>query len=119
MPRTAYTPVPTSRTPATPANDLGAAVAVDVANGNSVVNSGRTVLIVKNTNAGSTARSVTVTFNGNTVDGQLPTARVTPVPAGKTWVFGPYDPANYGTSLLVNGDNAELVVQVVEIASQG
>ncbi|PWG13902.1 hypothetical protein DF268_08515 [Streptomyces sp. V2] len=110
MPRTALTPVQATRA----GTVLPAAVAGDVANGNSVANDGRVVLVVKNTNASSTARTVTFAFT-KTVDGQAVTARAETIPAGETQVFGPFPPTDYGTSLAVNADNAELTVQVIRV----
>ncbi|MET8978552.1 hypothetical protein ABZX85_23330 [Streptomyces sp. NPDC004539] len=110
MPRTALTPIQATRA----GTVLPAAVAGDVANGNGVANDGRVILIVKNTNASAVARTVTFAFT-KTVDGQAVTSRAETIPAGETQVFGPFPPTDYGTSLAVNADNAELTVQVIRI----
>jgi hypothetical protein len=110
MPRTALAPVQATRA----GTVLPAATAGDVVNGNSVANDGRIALIVKNTNGAATARTVTFAFT-KTVDGQAVTARSETIPAGETQVFGPFPPTDYGTTLAVNADNAELTVQVIRI----
>jgi hypothetical protein len=90
-------------------------VAADVANGNSVGNDGRIVLRVKNTNGSATTRTLTVALNVS-VDGQAVTARSYPVAAGVTRWIGPFDTSNYGTSIALNGDNAELQITPFRIA---
>jgi len=80
----------------------------DVANGNSVLgNDGRVVVLCRNSNGASTARVVTITPTA-TVDGLVPAARTVSIPAGASKLLGPYEVANYGTTLLISGDNAEL-----------
>ncbi len=100
MPRTAiaYTD------PAKSGTTLPAPTAVDVSNGNSVINDGRVLCIAKNSN-GATVRNVIVTPT-NTVDGLVPAARTTPIPASTSLLLGPWEIANYSTTLQISGDNA-------------
>lgn len=83
--------------------------AADVANGNSMPNDGRVILIVRNANGASTARVLSLGFTG-TVDGYVPAARTYSVAAGTSKVIGPFETSKYGTSLALNGDNAELKI---------
>lgn len=110
MPRTAIAVAQASRAGTT----LPAATAGDATNGNSVANDGRVILIVKNTNASSTAR--TITFQTvRSVDGLTNPTRQESISAGETQVFGPFDPNDYGSTLAINVDNAELTVQVIRV----
>lgn len=85
----------------------------DAVNGHYVTNTGKTKIHVKNTNGASTAR--TVTFHVfRTVDGQTVTSKTKAVPAGKTWIFGPFDRNDYGSQILIDVDNAELTLFAVE-----
>lgn len=93
---------------------LPAATAGDVANGNSTANDGRIVLIVKNTNASSTARTITFATVVS-VDGLTAAVRSESIPAGETQVFGPFSPNDYGTTLGFNVDNAEVTVQILRV----
>lgn len=109
MARTALTITDSSRSGTT----LPAGTAADVANGNSVVgNNGSVMILAKNTNATSTVRNVTIALVGK-IDGQSVTARTIPVAAGATALLGPYDTTNYGSTLQINGDHAELTFQVI------
>jgi hypothetical protein len=91
---------------------LPAATPGDATNFNSVVNSGSTLLIVKNT--GVTSRTLTVRLD-RTVDGFAPAPRTKSVAAGTTQVFGPFAVADYGPILHVDVDNAELTIQALRI----
>lgn len=86
----------------------------DVAQGNSVVNDGRVLLLLHNTNASSTARTLTIALVG-TIDGFAPAARTIPVAAGQYKIAGPFEIVNYGTSLALNGDNAELKITPIRM----
>ncbi|MFI6491227.1 hypothetical protein [Streptomyces sp. NPDC050564] len=110
MPRTSLTATQASRAGTT----LPAATAGDAVNGNSVANDGRVILIVKNTNAASTARTVTFA-TVRSIDGLVAPTRSETLPAGETQVFGPWPPTDYGSVLAVNVDNAELTIQVVRV----
>lgn len=89
-----------------------AAVPGDAVNFNSVVNSGSTILLVKNTGAASHTFSVHL---DRTVDGFAPAPRTTTLAAGDSRVFGPYAVADYGPILHVDVDNAELTIQPFRI----
>jgi hypothetical protein len=108
MPRTALTNIiePNRTGVAFPAG-----VAVDVANGNSVSNNGRVVVIA--INSGASPRNVTVTPT-LTVDGLALPARTTPLPATSSVLLGPWDTATYGTTLQISGDNAtDVKLQII------
>jgi hypothetical protein len=83
---------------------LPSPTAADVSNGNVVVgNDGNVVVVAKNT--GASVRNVVVTPTA-TVDGLVPAARTSPIAAGTSMLFGPWEVANYSTSLQISGDNA-------------
>jgi hypothetical protein len=103
MPRTAVTVTDIIRAGVVKPAEL----TVDVANGNELPNDGRVYLEVRNSNASATTRTLTVNF-AYTVDGQTITAKSYPVAAGVTRLIGPWDTSNFGTTLQINGDNAEL-----------
>lgn len=110
MPRTALTVTQATRAGVV----LPAATAGDVANGNSVANNGRVILLVTNTNASTTAR--TITFNTvRTVDGLTAPERVESIPAGETQLFGPFDPTDYGPSLAIDPEHAEVTIQAIRV----
>lgn len=98
---------------ATPAGvNLGSMTAGDATNFNSFANSGSTLLIAKNT--GATPRSADL-VTPKTVSGLAVADRtVGPVPAGETWVFGPYDVDTYGSVLTVKPEHAELTFWAIE-----
>lgn len=103
MPRTAITPVPVSQAGAASM----VAVAADVANGNSMANNSRLMVGVTNTDAAIHNFSVLPTLPDG---GGHSTAVSTPIPASTArpiW-FGPYSTHAYGSTLLINGDNAGL-----------
>jgi hypothetical protein len=110
MPRTALTVTQATRAGAV----LPAATAGDVANGNSVANNGQVILIVKNTNASTTARTITFRLV-RTVDGLTAPTRVESIPAGETQVFGPFDPTDYGPSLAIDPEHAEVTIQAIRV----
>ncbi len=77
--------------------------AADVTNGNSVANSGGTILRLNNTDT----VSHTVTFHiPETVEGQAVTDYVVTVPAStKSWVSG-FNPAHFGAVMKITANNA-------------
>lgn len=83
------------------------------ADGHYVQNSGKTKVIVRNSNGATTARTVTFLIDLK-VEGQgvLPLTRA--IPAGETWVFGPFDKNTFGTRLNIDVDHAELRLRAVE-----
>lgn len=96
-------------------NTVPTEVAADATNGNSIVNDGRTIVLAHNTNAASTARTVTITIVG-AIDGFAPAPRTVSIPAGATKVLGPYDVTSYSSTLQISGDNAELKFLAIRIA---
>lgn len=88
--------------------------AADVANGNSVANDGRTIVLAHNTNAAATPRTATITVTG-TIDGFAPAARTVSIAAGATKTLGPYEVGNYSSTLQISGDNAELKFLAIRI----
>lgn len=80
----------------------------DVANGHTLPNNGiDTFLLVRNSNGSSTAHTLTVRLSG-TVDGQAISPRTYSIAASASRYIGPFDINRYGSSLLVDVDNAEL-----------
>lgn len=91
-------------------------VSGDAVNNHYYNNSGKTLLLARNSNGSATARTVTV-VTSSTVDEQAVADRAIVIPAGETWVLGPYDVVNYGAQVSVNVDNAELKLRAVEPGS--
>lgn len=89
------------------------AVTGDVTNGHSLANDGKVGLIVKNTSS-TTQYNVTLRLS-RTVDGQPVTPRVEPVAFGKSKAFGPFDPADYGATMLLDVDNVGLTLLAVRL----
>lgn len=112
MARTALTPTASSKA----GTVLPAGTAADVANGNSIANDGSTIILARNTNGASTARTVTITLTG-AIDGFAPAPRTISVAAGTTKVLGPYEVTNYSSTLQISGDHAELEFQVIRVPS--
>lgn len=81
----------------------------DTVNNHYMQNSGKEKFHAKNTNASATARTVTILV-AKTIDGQAVTSVTQAIPAGATWVFGPFPVDVYGTQVLVNVDHAELTL---------
>lgn len=79
----------------------------DVANGHQVQNDERVFIQVRNSNGASTARTVTFETPG-TVDQQAVADRTSSIAAGVTKLFGPFPVSQYGDTLLIDVDNAEL-----------
>lgn len=79
----------------------------DPVNNHTVANDGRTVLLVRNANGAAVARTLTVRLAG-TRDGQAITPRTYSIPAAASRYIGPFDTTNYGSSVQVDVDNAEL-----------
>lgn len=85
----------------------------DATNNHYYNNSGKTLLVAKNTNGASTARTVTILVTG-TVDGNPATKAPISIPAGQEWVLGPYDVSNYGSQVSVNVEHAEVTLRALE-----
>lgn len=104
MPRVAVPITALSRLAAvTPAAETNG----DATNNHTVPNDGQTFLLVRNANASSTARVLTVRLSGAR-DGQSITPRTYSIPAGASRYIGPFPVSDYGTSMQVDVDNAEL-----------
>ncbi len=86
--------------------------AADVANGNSVPNDGKMIIVA--TNSGVTLRTITITPTA-TVDGLVPAARTLTLASGAIKLLGPYDIGNYSTTLQISADNAEVKFQPVRV----
>lgn len=83
-------------------------VAADVANGNSMANNARLKIGVTNTDV-SNPHNFSITPTRPDGGGSV-TAISTPIPANTTrpvW-FGPYSTSDWGSTLLINGDNVAL-----------
>lgn len=95
--------------------DISPATTGDAANGHQVSNQdGRVYIHAKNTNSGSTARTITFTTTG-TVAG-LAIADVThSLAAGALGFFGPFDRQAFGKTLLIDVSNAELHLSAVHV----
>lgn len=109
MPRTILTPeVAPGSQPL--AENVLTFTAADVANGNRFAHTGKEVVLVRNANAGSTAREVT--FQSVAIRGRQDAKHNTgqSVPAAQVRVYGPFDDGWRQSDGYVycNGDNAEL-----------
>lgn len=94
---------------------LPAETSGDASNNHTVQNDGHTIVLARNSNGGSTARTVTVHVS-KTVDGQAVASRATSIAAAATAVIGPWPTSEYGTSVLLDVDNAELKLRAVHVA---
>ncbi len=103
MARTAVTPVQVTRAGTASMTP----VAADVANGNSMSNSGE--LMIGVTNADTSIHNFTVTPT-RTDGGGNATAVSFPIPAStaKPIWFGRYSTYDWGSTMLINGDNANI-----------
>jgi len=111
VPRTSLTAAQASRA----GTVLPAATAGDAVNGNSIANDGRVILIAKNTNGASTARTITFQTARSVVDDLSKPTRQESIPAGETQVFGPFPSTDYGTTLNFDVSNAEVTIQAVRV----
>ena len=91
--------------------EMSAPLAGNATDFNSLTNDGRTMFRVENT--GASARVLTILFE-RTVQGQAVTSIATSVPAGEIWLFGPWDPKDFGRTLNVNPAHAELVFEIIQ-----
>lgn len=85
----------------------GAEVAGDSVNGHAMNNDGQAFLLLHNTNGAATARVATIHV-ATQVDGQAVASRTVSVPAAASRYVGPFPVSQYGRSLLVDADHAEL-----------
>lgn len=84
----------------------GAEVNGDPANNHSTANDGRVVLLVRN--SGTTVNRVVTFPISKTVDGQAVASRTVSIPQSTSRYIGPFPPGDYGDTLNVDVDNAEL-----------
>ncbi|MFF8485173.1 hypothetical protein [Streptomyces antibioticus] len=84
----------------------GSEVNGDPTNHHAISNNGRMWVEVRNS-SGSVARTVTFRLPGLT-DGQGITPRAVSIPTSATRRFGPFPTGDYGSTLLVDVDNADL-----------
>ncbi|SRR6266567_4447797 len=103
MPRTPVTPVQVTRA----GTASMTVVAADVANGNSMANSGQLKIGV--TNADTAIHNFTVTptrtdggGNATAVSFAIPASTARPI-----W-YGPFSTYDWGSTMLINGDNANI-----------
>jgi hypothetical protein len=92
-----------------------APVAMDATNGNTVTNDGRTCIEITNTNASSTAHTLTVAI-AKTVDGQTVEPRTYSIAAGATLRLYGFPVADYGGILTLGADSAELTIAAYRYA---
>jgi hypothetical protein len=87
----------------------------DATNGHQVTNDELVILLVRNSNGASTARTITFETPG-TVDSQAVADRTKSIPAGTSQYFGPFPVNVYGSTLLIDVDNAELKLSAYHFA---
>jgi hypothetical protein len=94
---TAITVTPIDRAGTARTDTLG--VAADGVNGNAIANAGKAYLWINNGDAAP--HTLTIQFNATAamVDGQTAPNRTLVMPAGSTFVVGPFDPAKYNDTL--------------------
>lgn len=87
----------------------------DPTNNHQLANNGSTTfLVARNTNGASTARTLTVRLPGLR-DGQTISPRTYSIAAGATRYIGPFPTKDYGGTLQVDVDNAELMLRAFQI----
>ena len=112
MPRVDVPVTQITRSGVAPATEVNG----DATNNHSVANDGATWIEVRN--SGSTvARTLSAHFL-NTVDGVTVDAKTWSIPTSSTRRIGPFPTRLYGTSLLIDVDNAELKLTAYKLASQ-
>ncbi len=109
MPRTALTVTESSKA----GTVLAAGTAADVANGNSVPNDGKLLIVA--TNGGASTRTITIT-PAITVDGLAVSARTISLAASAVKLLGPYDTSTYSTTLAISADHADVKFQPIRAA---
>lgn len=94
----------------------GAAVAAS----DTFANTGRELLVV--TNGDASSKTVTIDYK-LTADGQTVTDRVVTVPAGETWVIGPFPPSMYndagGLVTVTYSATTSVTAKVIRIGALG
>ncbi|MFI1580027.1 hypothetical protein [Embleya sp. NPDC020630] len=108
MARGTITPTQGSRAGTT----MIAATTGDATNGHQVAYDSRVGILAKNTGA----TSHTITFlPSRLVDGQSTAGRVETLAAGETQLFSGFDTADYGTTLRVDVNHAEITIQAIRL----
>jgi hypothetical protein len=109
MPRTALTITESTKAGTT----LPVGTAADVANGNSIVHDGRSLVIIA-TNSGVSTRTITITPTA-AVDGLAVAARTISMAASAVKLLGPFELSTYGSPLAISADHADIKFQPVRI----
>lgn len=92
---------------------MPAATTGDAANDHTVTNTGKTIIIITNTNGVSTSHVAQMEID-RTVQGVTPAPLSRTIAAGERWIFGALPIADFGRLLRVNVDHAELKIDVIE-----
>lgn len=111
MPRVDVPVTQITRTGVAPATEVNG----DATNNHSVANDGSVWIEVRN--SGSTVARVVSARFPNTVDGQTVPARTWSIPTSSTRRIGPFPVGKYGTTLLIDVDNAELKLAAYRLAT--
>lgn len=112
MPRVDIPVTQITRSGVAPATEVNG----DATNNHSFSNDGTVWIEVRN--SGSTvARTVSARF-ANTVDGQTTAAKTWSIPTSSTRRIGPFPVRFYGTTTLIDVDNAELKLTAYKLAYQ-
>lgn len=85
----------------------------DPVNHHSVANNGRVILLARNSGA-TVDRTITLHLTP-IHDGQTVTPRTVTIPQSESRYIGPFDTGDYGASLQVDVDNAELMLTALRI----
>lgn len=112
MPRVAVTVTQITRTGVAPATETNG----DATNNHEVANNGSVWLEVRN--SGSTVARVVSARFANTVDGVTVDAKTWSIPTSATRRIGPFPTRLYGSTLLIDVDNAELKLSAYSLANQ-
>lgn len=112
MPRVDIPVTQITRSGVAPATEVNG----DTVNNHSVVNDGSVWLEVRNSGT-TVARTVSARFE-NTIDGQTIPAKTWSIATEATRRIGPFPVRMYGSSLLIDVDNAELKLTAYKLASQ-
>ncbi|MEW2578357.1 hypothetical protein [Streptomyces syringium] len=102
MPRVNVPVTSITRTGVAPATEVNG----DATNNHSIENNGAVWVMVRN--SGSTVARVVSAVYANTVDGQTVPAKTWSIPTSSTRYIGPFPIKYFGTTLLIDVDNAEL-----------
>lgn len=87
----------------------------DATNNHSVANDGSVWIEVRN--SGSTVARVVSARFANTIDGQTTAPKTWSIPTSSTRRIGPFPTRLYGTTLLIDVDNAELKLTAYKVAT--